>query len=69
MCVRGSGSPNSDEWRKGLALCLLSGSNPIIHFTEINPTLVMLTKLFFANTFYFLIWPKYQPPGTLTSIE
>ncbi len=40
VCGWGGGGPNSDDWRKGLALCLLCGHNPCSSAGafKINPT-------------------------------
>jgi hypothetical protein len=35
--VRGWGSPNSDDWRKGLALCLLSALHQLYYTFHISP--------------------------------
>jgi hypothetical protein len=34
LLVRGWGTPNSDDWRKGLALCLLCGPNGLMAVFE-----------------------------------
>ncbi len=66
LLVRGWRSPNSDDWRKGLALCLLCGSKSQLAFLLSHLTIFGLgentTKFLMFTVLlgtYFMAWTTY----------
>jgi hypothetical protein len=71
--VRGWGSPNSDDWRKSVAICLLCGST--VHFSDLcSYKLREVTKgawlmCFLQKILLHTVLPPLLPPTIQVSID
>jgi hypothetical protein len=55
------GGPNSDDWRKGLVICLLC----VLHYLKEPISFINLLPIFYTYLRWYLLWPAecWDPKG------